>query len=228
MACISAGENGDSIVTGGIFDFMVKERKIAMRAEDRQKQYVKQKESILKEYPELRKLDQAKSKWMRILAYFMLLSRIVYVLAIVQMGNADPVMVLSASFVGYSIYALFLFFCLRGNSARNVYGLYVPIFEAAYKMVKQFQVITSWDMMKQTGALLFQNYPVAGVSYILFYAGFALHLGVTIWLTLVPKNWRLANQYDALMKKGGVEKNISSISSMARWTSGDSGDREEK
>lgn len=202
-----------------------------MFGNNRQEQYVidqKVKEEIYREYPEIEKLNRAKGRWMRFLMCYMLIYRLVYLTGIIQLKETYPIGRIGSCIMGYIIYCYFLSFCM-GARAQNVYNLYILIVGAIYSVFKNYKDITSFDMLLQVYQYLLQNYPLFVISDILFWIEFVIHVGIAIWLTVIPKNRRLAKQYDALMKNAGREKRSSSgISAMARWHSKDDGNDEEE
>lgn len=211
--------------------YFIMERKFVMRGNDRQEQYIidqKVKEEIYREYPEIEKLNRAKNRWMRFLMCYMLVYRMVYMTDIIQWKKNYPISMIGSCIMGYIIYCCFLSFCM-GTRAQNVYNLYILIVQAVYSVFKHYQGITSIDMLLQEYHSLLQNHLLYVISDILFWIEFVIHVGITIWLTLIPKNRRLAKQFDTLMKNAGKERNSSNISSMARWHSmNDDNDEEDE
>lgn len=200
-----------------------------MLSSTRQEQYIinqEVKEAIFREHPEIEKLDRAKRKWMHFLMWYMLVYRIIYMTGIIQLRRTYPIMMIGACMMGYITYCCFLSFCM-GTRAQNVYSLYIIIVQEIYSVFKNYKDYTSIDMLLQMYRRLLQSNPIFVISDILFWIVFAIQIGLTIWLTLIPKNRRLAKQYDTLMENGGKERHSSSISAMARWHSEDDEEDEE-
>lgn len=173
-----------------------------MRTDDRYEQYTKNqqmRETIFREYPEIQKLDLAKNKWMCFLMSFMLIARIINIILLVQNGNSNLFLLIGANCIGYFTYFFILFFCMRVK-AQNVYFLYILLFSLLNTLFRHLQNFTSLNMLIEVHLSLFQSVPLAAISDILLYIGFALHAGVTVWLTIIPKNRRLAKQFDTLMR----------------------------
>lgn len=198
-----------------------------MRTNDRQQQYIenqienkKRKDAICREYPEIQKLDQAKRKWTRILVCYTLVLRIINVTMIIQTKRLNPFVWIGVGLGGFLIYYFFLSFCM-GGGAQNTFCLYLIVVNISYTIYKNLKGITSFEMLVRAHIRLYQTDPLALMPYILLYIGFALHLGVAVWLTMVPKNRRLALQFDALMKSAEAGKHSSNISAMAKWTADD-------
>lgn len=202
-----------------------------MFGNNRQEQYVidqKVKEEIYRAYPEIEKLNRAKGRWMRFLMCYMLIYRLVYLTDIIQLKETYPIGRIGSCIMGYIIYCYFLSFCM-GARAQNVYNLYILIVGAIYSVFKHYQGITSIDMLLQVYQSLLQDHPLDVISDILFWIEFVIHVGITIWLTLIPKNRRLAKQFDTLVQNAGKEGRSAGISAMARWRSSmDDGNDEEE
>lgn len=196
-----------------------------MSADDRQKialEEQRKKEAILSEYPEIGKLDQAKKKVTRFLIWYMLICRIVSITIAIQTrgGRLNPMIWIVIGLGGFFIYVAFLSFCM-GGGAHHAYCLHLILVNIAYSIYKSLKGITSFEMLIEGHKYLLQTDLLASLSYFLSYIAFALHMGVIVWLVMVPKNLRLARQYDALMKNGGAGQHSSSIRTMAKWTSDD-------
>lgn len=196
-----------------------------MSADDRQKialEEQRKKEAILSEYPEIGKLDKAKKKVMRFLMYYMLICRIVSVTIAIQTrgGKLNPMIWIVVGMAGFFVYAVIMYSAMSGGAYRT-YCLYLILVNIGYSIYKSLKGITSFEMLIEGHKYLLQTDLLASLSYFLSYIAFALHLGVIVWLVMVPKNLRLARQYDALMKNGGAGQHSSSIRTMAKWTSDD-------
>lgn len=196
-----------------------------MSADERQKRALeeqKRKEAILSEYPEIGKLEQTKKKVARFLMYYMFMCRIVSIAIAVQTrrGRVNPMIWIVVGIAGFFVYALIMYSAMSGGAYRT-YILYLILVNIGHSIYKSLKGITSFEMLIEGHKYLLQTDLLGSLSYFLMYIAFALHLGVTVWLIMVPKNLRLARQYDALMENGGAGQHSSSIRTMANWTSDD-------
>ncbi|MDE7323274.1 MAG: hypothetical protein K2N73_11260 [Lachnospiraceae bacterium] len=199
-----------------------------MRTNEKYGQYLEEqqiRETIFRDYPEIQKFEQAKSKWMRVLLYFMLIFRMLNITLLIQTSKVNPILMIGAGLGGYCIYACILFMGMKGRKNR-VFFLCLLLLSIINTLLKNFRGITSLDMLIQLHVYLFRDEPITAVLYVMLYAGVALHIGVFIWMEVIPKNRRLAKQYDTLMESGGAENGSSSISTVAKWTANEEDDEE--